>query len=61
MPDSDLHSLSAFGDALGDPRLQRQSFRACHVFQRLVDVPPRSVDVAMAQGTLHIGHRHASA
>lgn len=35
--------------------------RECHVFQRLVGVAPRSVDVAMSQGALHVGHRHASA
>lgn len=43
----------------GDGNLAGQ--RACHVFQRLVGVPPRCVDVAVSQGALHVGYRYARA
>lgn len=35
--------------------------RKSYVFQRFVGVPPRGVDVAVSQGALHVGYRHAGA
>ena len=35
--------------------------RKSYIFQRLVGVPPRGIDVAVSQGALHVGYRHAGA